>query len=56
MGFDPMGSEEASLFLCVVTYRYGRVSILVTTNKSLRDWTELLVGGEVLTAAKLDVA
>lgn len=54
MGFDPMDREEASLFFRLVTYRYGRGSILITTNKSVRDWTELLAGDEVLTAAILD--
>ena len=43
-----------SLFLRLVTYRYGRGSILITTNKSVRDWSELLAGDEVLTAAIFD--
>ena len=38
----------------LVTYRYGRGSILITTNKSVRDWTELLAGDEVLATAILD--
>ena len=54
MGFEPMDREEASLFFRLVTYRYGRGSILITTNKSVRDWTELMAGDEVLTAAILD--
>ena len=29
-------------------------AILITTNKSVRDWTELLAGDEVLAAAILD--
>jgi DNA replication protein DnaC len=37
-----------------VTYRYGRGSILITTNKSVREWSELLAGDEVLTTAILD--
>jgi len=54
MGFEPLDREEASLFFRLVTYRYGRGSILITTNKSVRDWTELLAGDEVLTAVILD--
>jgi DNA replication protein DnaC len=54
LGFEPMTREEASLFFRVVTYRYGRGSIVITTNKSVRDWTELLAGDEALTAAILD--
>lgn len=54
MGFDPMDREEASLFFRLITYRYGRGAMIITTNKSIRDWTELLAGDEVLAAAVLD--
>ena len=54
MGYDPMSREEASLFFRLVTYRYGRGAMIITTNKSIRDWTELLAGDEVLATAILD--
>lgn len=54
LGFEPMDRQEASLFFRLVTYRYGRGAILITTNKSVRDWPELLAGDEVLSAAILD--
>jgi len=54
LGFEPMDREEASLFFRLVTYRYGRGAIIITTNKSIRDWTELLAGDEVLATAILD--
>jgi DNA replication protein DnaC len=54
LGFEPMDRSEASLFFRLVTYRYGRGSILITTNKSVRDWSELLAGDEALTMAILD--
>ena len=54
LGFEPMSREEASLFFRLVTYRYGRGAILITTNKSIREWTELLAGDEVLATAILD--
>ena len=54
LGFDPMSRQEASLFFRLVSYRYGRGAIMITTNKSVRDWTELLAGDEVLTTAILD--
>jgi DNA replication protein DnaC len=54
LGFEPMDRQEASLFFRLVTYRYGRGSILITTNKSVRDWPELLAGDEVLSTAILD--
>ena len=37
-----------------MSYRYGRGAIMITTNKSVRDWTELLAGDEVLATAILD--
>ncbi|GJE04692.1 IS21-like element helper ATPase IstB [Methylobacterium isbiliense] len=54
LGFEPMTRQEASLFFRLVTYRYGRGAMLITTNKSIRDWTELLAGDEVLATAILD--
>ena len=54
LGFDPMNRQEASLFFRLVSYRYGRGAIMITTNKSVRDWTELLAGDEVLATAILD--
>lgn len=54
MGFEPMDRHEASLFFRMVSYRYQRGSILITTNKSIRDWPELLAGDEILATAILD--
>ena len=54
LGFEPMSRQEASLFFRLVSYRYGRGAMLITTNKSIRDWTELLAGDEVLATAILD--
>lgn len=45
---------DASLFFRLVSYRYGRGSILITTNKGVRDWPEVLAGDEVLATAILD--
>jgi DNA replication protein DnaC len=54
LGFEPMNRQDASLFFRLVTYRYSRGAFLITTNKSVRDWTELLAGDEVLATAVLD--
>jgi DNA replication protein DnaC len=54
VGFEPMTRQEASLFFRVVTHRYQRGSILITTNKGIRDWPEVLAGDEVLATAILD--
>jgi DNA replication protein DnaC len=45
-----MDRSEASLFFRLVTYRYARGSILITTTKGV----ELLAGDEALTTAILD--
>lgn len=54
VGFEPMSRQEASLFFRLVSYRYQRGSILITTNKGIKDWPEILAGDEVLTTAILD--
>jgi DNA replication protein DnaC len=54
VGFEVMSREEASLFFRLVSYRYGRGSILITTNKGIRDWPEVLAGDEILATAILD--
>jgi DNA replication protein DnaC len=54
LGYDPMSREDTSLFFRLVSYRYGRSAMIITTDKSIRDWTELLAGDEVLATAMLD--
>jgi DNA replication protein DnaC len=54
LGFEPMSRQDASLFFRLVSYRYGRGAILITTNKGIKDWTELLAGDEILATAILD--
>ncbi|MBK6899929.1 MAG: ATP-binding protein [bacterium] len=53
-GFEPMTRQEASLFFRMVSCRYQRCSIMIMTNKGIRDWPEILAGDEVLTTASLD--
>jgi DNA replication protein DnaC len=54
VGFEPMSRQEASLFFRLVSYRYQKGSILITTNKGIKDWPEVLAGDEVLATAILD--
>lgn len=54
VGFEAMSREDAGLFFRLVSYRYGRGSILITTNKGIRDWPEILAGDEILATAILD--
>ena len=54
VGFQPMSRLEATLFFRLVSYRYQRGSTLITTNKSVKDWPEILGGDEVMATALLD--
>jgi DNA replication protein DnaC len=54
IGFEPMNRQEASLFFRLVSHRYQRGSILITTNKGIKDWPEILAGDEILATAILD--
>jgi len=54
VGFEPMTRHEASLFFRLVSYRYGRGSMLITTNKGIAEWPGVLAGDEVLATAILD--
>ena len=54
MGFQALDRQEASLLFRLVNYRYGWGSILITTNKSVKDWPEILAGDDVMATALLD--
>jgi len=54
VGFRPLDRHEANLFFRLVSYRYERGSIILTSNKHVRDWPEIFAGDEILTTAILD--
>ncbi len=54
MGFQTLTRQEAALLFRLVSYRYQRGSILITTNKSVKDWAEVIAGDEAMTTALLD--
>ena len=54
VGFQSMDRTEASLFFRLISYRYQRGSTLITTNKSVKDWPEILAGDEIMATALLD--
>jgi len=54
VGFEPLTRQEASLFFRLVGHRYERGSILITTNKGIKDCPEVLAGDKVLASAILD--
>jgi len=53
IGYLPMTREEASLFFRLITRRYERASLILTSNKSFADWGEIF-GDHVLATAILD--
>jgi hypothetical protein len=53
VGFEPFSREDANLFFRLVSYRYQRGAILITSNKSIRDWPEMLAGDETIATAIL---
>lgn len=53
IGYLPMNREEASLFFRLLSRRYEKASIILTSNKSFIDWGELF-GDQVLATAILD--
>ena len=54
VGFEPMNRQDATLFFRLVSHRYQKGAILITTNKGVEAWPELLAGDEVLATAILD--
>ena len=54
LGFTSFTREEAQLIFRVISYRYERGSTLITTNKSVQDWPEIMAGDEAMTTALLD--
>lgn len=53
IGYLPLTRDEASLFFRLITRRYERASLVLTSNKSFVDWGEIF-GDHVLATAILD--
>ncbi len=53
MGYLPMSRDEAGLFFRLLTRRYERASLIITSNKSFVDWGEIF-NDQVLATAILD--
>lgn len=54
VGYRPLNAKEANLFFGLILKRYENASTIITSNKSVREWPELLSGDEVLASAILD--
>ncbi|WP_350342319.1 IS21-like element helper ATPase IstB [Proteinivorax tanatarense] len=53
LGYLPISREESNLFFQLITALHEQASLIITSNKGLEDWTELL-GDPALTTAVLD--
>ena len=53
MGYLPMNREEAGLFFRLLSRRYEKASMIITSNKSFVDWGEIF-NDQVLATAILD--
>lgn len=54
VGFEPFTREDANLFFRLVSHRYRKGSILITSNKAILDWPGMLAGDETMAGAMLD--
>ncbi|WP_018234466.1 IS21-like element helper ATPase IstB [Thioalkalivibrio thiocyanodenitrificans] len=54
IGYLPMNRDQANLFFQVITQRYEKGSIILTSNLSFGQWDETFAGNTALTAAMLD--
>jgi hypothetical protein len=54
VGFRPLDPMVSNLFLRLVAARHERGTIVLTSNKHVRDWPAIFAGHEILTTAILD--
>ena len=54
LGFQALDRREAHLLFKVIAHRYEKGSTIITSNKGVRDWPEMLAGDEALATAILD--
>ena len=53
MGYLPMNRTEASLFVRLLSRRYEKASMIITSNRSFLDWAEIF-NDQLLATAMLD--
>jgi DNA replication protein DnaC len=54
LGFQALDRRDAHLIFKVISYRYERGSTIITSNKSIREWPDMLAGDDALATAILD--
>jgi len=53
IGYTPIEKKEANIFFNLISELYEKTSIMITSNKSFNEWTEMM-GDAILTTALLD--
>ena len=54
LGFLPIDKRGADLLFQVISQRYERGSIIITSNRSYKNWPEIFNNDSILTSAILD--
>jgi DNA replication protein DnaC len=54
LGFQALDRRDAHLLFKVLSSRYERASTIITSNKSIREWPEMIAGDEMLATVILD--
>ena len=54
LGFQTLDRSDAHRLFKVISYRYEKGATIITSNKSISQWPEMLAGDEILATAILD--
>jgi DNA replication protein DnaC len=54
LGFQALDRRDAHLLFKVLSSRYERAATIITSNKSIREWPEMIAGDEMLATVILD--
>lgn len=54
LGYLPLDQRGGELLFQVISKRYERGSIIITTNKTFKDWPSIFAGDATMTSALLD--
>ena len=54
LGYLPIDKMGANLLFQIISHRYERGSIIITTNKAFKDWTQVFNNDAATTSAVLD--
>lgn len=54
LGYQSMDRRETHLFFQFISARYVRGSLILTSNRSVREWVQIFAGDEMATTAILD--